>query len=480
MPRGAGVKVRWTPELLEYIKEVAPGKHAHEVAELVNDKFGLNMTPNALKGAVIRYRLGVHFKPYHFQKGIPSCRRGTKLSEEHKDALRKSGSPYFTKREDRYVSNAHPVGAERVIRGGYTEVKVTGERYRPLVSSDYDYHNCAWIPKHYKVWIDNGGISFDRKKHMIVFIDGNKNNFDMSNLKLVSKDVFTKMDRLNRWCTCENELASDINKANLFITEMELRVNQKYKRVKLTCIPGKEDCEIDTDGNIYYFRGGKWKKYRTYDNGNGYKQIRMNTCKKKKGHFYVHRLVAKQFVPNKFDYNNVMHIDGDKSNNRAINLRWTTKEESMQRSTHVFKQKTFNNNAKEIYYVKAGTTEIFKINSIQNCAKALHIVEATIRKALERPIKYTSGYYFSETGEFPYDTTVFPKGHKRKFYALDIKTGRQYILNSQAEMARVFNVLPSEVCECLKGGNRVSLKGFKVSYNKFKNYVHKLPEVVDK
>lgn len=39
--------------------------------------------------------------------------------------------------------------------------------------------------------------------------------------------------------------------------------------------------------------------------------------------FYVHELVAKAFVPNPDNLPYVEHIDGDRLNNRADNLRWT-------------------------------------------------------------------------------------------------------------------------------------------------------------
>ena len=37
---------------------------------------------------------------------------------------------------------------------------------------------------------------------------------------------------------------------------------------------------------------------------------------------YVHRLVAQYFVANPMGYNQVIHLDGDRSNNQASNLRW--------------------------------------------------------------------------------------------------------------------------------------------------------------
>ena len=39
--------------------------------------------------------------------------------------------------------------------------------------------------------------------------------------------------------------------------------------------------------------------------------------------FYVHELVALTFVPNPNNWPYVEHIDGNKSNNHADNLRWT-------------------------------------------------------------------------------------------------------------------------------------------------------------
>jgi len=37
---------------------------------------------------------------------------------------------------------------------------------------------------------------------------------------------------------------------------------------------------------------------------------------------YFHRVVAKVYVPNPEKLRRVTHINGDKSDNRAINLRW--------------------------------------------------------------------------------------------------------------------------------------------------------------
>lgn len=43
---------------------------------------------------------------------------------------------------------------------------------------------------------------------------------------------------------------------------------------------------------------------------------------------YVHRLVAENWCKNPFHYNEVNHIDGNKSNNKAKNLEWVSRRQN--------------------------------------------------------------------------------------------------------------------------------------------------------
>ena len=45
--------------------------------------------------------------------------------------------------------------------------------------------------------------------------------------------------------------------------------------------------------------------------------------------FLVHRLVAKAFIPNPNSYDEVNHIDGDKSNNCMWNLEWLSRKNNV-------------------------------------------------------------------------------------------------------------------------------------------------------
>lgn len=59
----------------------------------------------------------------------------------------------------------------------------------------------------------------------------------------------------------------------------------------------------------------------------GYLKVTLSrNCKSKK--YYLHRLVAIQFLDNLDDLPQVNHIDGNKLNNSITNLEWCTKQEN--------------------------------------------------------------------------------------------------------------------------------------------------------
>lgn len=89
-------------------------------------------------------------------------------------------------------------------------------------------------------------------------------------------------------------------------------------------------------------RNDKNKILKIHDNGIGYKMVSIKIDGKYKMK-YVHRLVAKYFVNNDLNYNEVNHIDFDKSNNKSSNLEWCNRKDNM-----------------DHYYKKHGTKHIYK------------------------------------------------------------------------------------------------------------------------
>lgn len=78
--------------------------------------------------------------------------------------------------------------------------------------------------------------------------------------------------------------------------------------------------------------GANGKEYNQHDNGAGYLTVIIGTSiSKKSGRKqnkleYIHRLVAKYFLPNPFSLPQVNHKDCDKSNNRVDNLEWISRK----------------------------------------------------------------------------------------------------------------------------------------------------------
>lgn len=79
----------------------------------------------------------------------------------------------------------------------------------------------------------------------------------------------------------------------------------------------------DKNGRILHYKG---KLLKCHDNGLGYKKIIYKDGTKEQE--YVHRLVARLFIPNPLNKPCVNHIDNNPSNNHFTNLEWVTMQEN--------------------------------------------------------------------------------------------------------------------------------------------------------
>ena len=84
---------------------------------------------------------------------------------------------------------------------------------------------------------------------------------------------------------------------------------------------------VDDEGNIYSAKTGKVMKASILSGGSHRVVLVIDGLRKTR---MVHRLVAKAFIANSENKPQVDHRDGDKSNNRASNLRWCTDEENQE------------------------------------------------------------------------------------------------------------------------------------------------------
>lgn len=89
--------------------------------------------------------------------------------------------------------------------------------------------------------------------------------------------------------------------------------------MELDLLPFNKDYAVDREGNVYHIKNGHATKLKQ-DISTGYPRVSIGGKK-----YSVSRLIATVYCPKFFpatDY--VKHLNGDRTDNRAENLEWTT------------------------------------------------------------------------------------------------------------------------------------------------------------
>ena len=106
-----------------------------------------------------------------------------------------------------------------------------------------------------------------------------------------------------------------------------------------------ETYDISIEGKVTNLKTGRVLK--TFLAGKGYECLRLGVGKK----YYIHSLVAKAFLPQPTSENCVIdHIDRNKLNNHASNLRWVSYSENSTNRTIEIKPR--KNNKSEHHHIK--------------------------------------------------------------------------------------------------------------------------------
>lgn len=155
--------------VIDFIKTNYKGTGHQKMAELVNEKFGTDYSKEQIKSFYSRHKLNSGLTG-RYEKGHVPANKGT-----HPPSVGRMSETQFKK--GHLPPTTKPIGYERISRDGYVEVKI---RMRPS-SSDC---NDNFVPKHRLIWEQiNGPIP---KGYNVIFKDGNKRNFAPENLALVS------------------------------------------------------------------------------------------------------------------------------------------------------------------------------------------------------------------------------------------------------------------------------------------------------
>ena len=154
----------YSRELIQFIRDNAKGLGNVEMTELVNKTYNLNLSPKRIKQIKKNYKISSGLDG-RFNKGHIPGNKGKKMSKEQYE---KCKATMFKK--GHLPKNHKPLGSERTTKDGYKEIKIAEPN--------------KWELKHVQIWKSfNGPIP---AKHCIIFLDGNKNNFDIKNLACIS------------------------------------------------------------------------------------------------------------------------------------------------------------------------------------------------------------------------------------------------------------------------------------------------------
>jgi hypothetical protein len=132
------------------------------------------------------------------------------MTEEAKEKLRK--------RLQEHPLRTRPLYSERFGKDGYIEIKY----------ADVPHGNRKDNWKNKQVWVyeQHHNITVDSKKDVVVFLDGDKYNFDIDNLMLIPRRVLNVINRLYKFTNNRDD-----NLAIIYNAILKLQMNdlaEKY------------------------------------------------------------------------------------------------------------------------------------------------------------------------------------------------------------------------------------------------------------
>ena len=173
------MKNKYTAEQKRFLIKNNYLKTSQELADIFNKKFGTNITKTNIKN----FRGNNHLNSGltgQFKKGNIPHNKGKKQKEYMSDkSIEKTKATRFKK--GNIPANHRKVGSERITKDGYIEIKIKEPN--------------KWQLKHRYIYEQKYGKI--PKGYNLIFLDGNRKNINLSNLKLISKSEDLIMNRNN-------------------------------------------------------------------------------------------------------------------------------------------------------------------------------------------------------------------------------------------------------------------------------------------
>jgi len=204
--KGHKGKTYWTDEMIQFLIDNFEYMTYEELATTMSKKFNVQMTENSINNKVTRlnlrrkvrwtddmdkYLLDNYQNMFYSQLAEDmSDKFGIKLSMDSvfgriRNLREKEGRTQIPKKPP-VATNTKPIGTE-IVNSGYIWIKLSDI---PVNDSTKNWRE-NWVTKHRYIWEQaNGSIPED---HCIIFLDGNKQNCELSNLRCVPRSYVVRM-----------------------------------------------------------------------------------------------------------------------------------------------------------------------------------------------------------------------------------------------------------------------------------------------
>ena len=147
---------------------------------------------------------------------------------------------------------------------------------------------------------------------------------------------------------------------------------------------------VTEDGQIWSYRSKKFLKPNK--NTSGYLYVILYKDENKK-HYFIHRVVAENFIPNPENLLQVNHIDENKTNNAIENLEWCTPVYNTNYGTR-------NKRASRSKFIPVYCEELHKVfESAKTAAEELGIHRCNITSCCKGKRKTCGGYHWRYADE---------------------------------------------------------------------------------
>ena len=196
--------MKYTDEMKQFILDNYKGRYNQELADLFNQKFNTNITSRTIKSYKANNKLnsGLTGK---FRKGQTPHNKGKKMPKEVYEKVKHT---MFAK--GNVPPNHRPVGSERISKDGYIEVKVAEPN--------------KWRLKQRVVYVETKGKIPEGCP--IIFLDGNKRNFDIDNLRCITRSELLYLN-----CNGLNN-SNEITETGILMARLDRAKNKKKQELK--------------------------------------------------------------------------------------------------------------------------------------------------------------------------------------------------------------------------------------------------------